>query len=60
MPLKHVNPRQIHFMMHGNEKYTSKELYYTIFEDKQVPTVAHFRFQCQILTSKIAKSVDDF
>ena len=47
-------------MRHGNEKHTSKELYYTIFEDKQVSTVAHFRFQCQILTTKITQSVDDF
>ena len=47
-------------MRHGNEKYNSKELYYTIFEDKQVTTAAHFRFQCQILTTKITKSVDDF
>ena len=47
-------------MRHENEKYTSKELYYTIFEDKQFTTAAHFRFQCQIVTTKIAKSVDGF
>ena len=47
-------------MRHGNEKYTSKKLRYTIFEDKQVTTVADFRFQCQISTTKITKSVDDF
>ena len=35
-------------MRHGNEKHTSKELYYTIFEDKQVST------------TKITQSVDDF
>ena len=60
VPLKHVNPCSIHFLRHENEKYTSKELYYTIYEDKQVTTVAQFRFQCQILTTKITKSVDDF
>ena len=48
------------FLRPGNEKCTSKELYYTIFEDKQVTTAAHFfRFQFQILTTKIIKSVDD-
>ena len=47
-------------MRHGNEKYTSEEPYYTIFEYKQVKTAAHFRFQCQNLTTKITKSVDDF
>ena len=30
------------------------------FEDKQVTTAAHFRFQCKILTTKITKSVDNF
>ena len=35
-------------------------LFKTIFEDKQVTAAAHFRFQCQYLTSKITKFVDDF
>ena len=60
VPLKHVNPCTTHFLRYGNEIYTSKDLYYTIFEDKHVTTAAHFRFQCQILTTKITKSVDDF
>ena len=38
---------EIHFMRHGNEKYTSKELDYAIFEDKQVTTAAHFRFNAK-------------
>ena len=61
VPLKHIKSCKVHFLSHGDEKYTSKELYYTIFEDKQDTTAPHFRFQCQILTTKIiANSVDDF
>ena len=38
----------------------SNELFKTIFEDEQVTAAAYFRFQCQFLTNKITKLVDDF
>ena len=47
-------------MRHGNERYILNEMFQTIFEDKQVTAAAHFRFQCQFLTNKITKFVDDF
>ena len=36
-----------------------RELFQTIFEDKQVMAAAHFRFQRQLLMNKITKFVDD-
>ena len=47
-------------MRPGNERYNSNELFKTIFEDEQVTAAAYFRFQCQSLTNKITKLVDDF
>ena len=38
----------------------SNELFKTIFEDEQVTAAAYFRFQCQFLTNKITKLVEDF
>ena len=60
LPLKRVNRYLIHTMRPGNERYNSNELFKTIFEDEQVTAAAYFQFQCQFLTNKITKLVDDF